>query len=171
MKALVLGLIAWALPFFAVAETAELVDASDPERIAAILQDEGFKAELTKGENDALIIRSGASGVDFQIAFMACGGETNVCEVLSFSAGFDFEYGKKPSDLSNWNQTKWTKAYLDAENDPFLEHNVNMLHGVSEANFRDTLNWYARELGRFVDFIGWNDPKSAPDIDPEIKPI
>ncbi len=171
MKPLLLGLTALTLPLLASAETDELVDASDAERIVSILQDEGFKAELTKGENDQLLIRSGASGVDFHISFTACGGAAKVCEVLSFSAGFDFEYGKKPSDLSNWNQNKWTKAYLDAENDPFLEHNVNMLHGVSEANFRDTLNWYARELGRFVDYIGWNDSKSAPDMDPDIKPI
>lgn len=171
MRSLWLGGAALALSFGADAAPTDLVDASAPERIVEIMQDEGFKAELSTDENEAVVIRSGASGVAFNVVFTACGGEEAVCEVLSFSAGFDFEYGKQASDISDWNQKKWTKAYLDEENDPFLEHNINMLHGVSEANFRDTLNWYARELGRFIDYIGWHDSKGAPDADPEIKPI
>jgi len=147
-------------PGFAQADNSNLVDATDPKRIASILQDEGYRGKVDIDDEGKISIRSAAHGADFQIYFQACAEENAACEVLAFSAGFDLEQAIDRSIIEEWNRTRWTKSYRDDEGDPFLEFNVNAVHGVSEANFRDTVNWYVRELSEFVDLIGWQDAKS-----------
>lgn len=147
------------------ADETKLVDASNPKQIAAIVQDEGFRGKVQVDEDGKVSIRSGAHGADFQIYFEACTGEASGCEILAFRAGFDLDRTTDAAIIRDWNRTRWTKSFRDEEGDPFLELNVNMVHGVSETNFRDTLNWYVRELGTFIDTIGWNDPS---DEDPDI---
>jgi len=153
------------------ADESKLVDASDPKRIATLLQDEGYKAKIDVDEDGKITINSAANGADFQIYFQACSNGATECEILAFSAGFDLNQAVNRSLISDWNRTRWSKSYRDDEGDPFLEFNVNAVHGVSEENFRDTLNWYTRELGEFVDLIGWNEPKQRESTGLSVEPI
>ncbi|MEO1303505.1 MAG: YbjN domain-containing protein [Pseudomonadota bacterium] len=145
------------------AETSTLVDASDAERIAGLMQDEGYRAKVEVDSDGDLSIVSGVGGVEFNVYFRACDDELLNCELLVFNSGFDLKNGSSEAKMTQWNQTQWTKAYLDREKDPFLELPVNMLYGISEENFRDTLNWFAGQVTKFADHIGWND---EPSVDP-----
>ena len=57
--------------------------------------------------------------------------------------------------MNAWNQSRYTKAYIDDENDPFIEFSINMLHGVTRENFVDTLGWFMLEVEEFENLIGW----------------
>lgn len=155
----------------ALAEPSDLVDASDPQRIAELMQEEGYRAKVDIDTDGELSISSGAGGVEFNLYFKACDDDFTNCELLVFSAGFDLLNGSTDAAMTAWNQTQWTKAYLDDEQDPFLELPINVIHGISEANFQDSLNWFAQELIDFADHIGWEDEPPAPALTGGTDPI
>lgn len=136
----------------------DLIDIdTKPERVVELVQEAGYRAKLHRMDDGQTYIDSSASGMEFQIYFDGCEDDYTECELLVFSAGFDFDQPQDENLASVWNQTKFTKAYLDDEGDPFLEFSVNILYGVTTANFEDTLVWYTSEMGEFMDHIGWND--------------
>ncbi|MEL7232221.1 MAG: YbjN domain-containing protein, partial [Pseudomonadota bacterium] len=75
-------------------------------------------------------------------------------------AGFDFADAQDESVAAEWNYNRFTKAYLDKEGDPFIQLPVNILHGITPANFEDTLVWFTNEMGAFMDHIGWYDQET-----------
>lgn len=141
---------------------ANLLDASDPESIADLMRTEGFKAELVTRQNGAVEIASESGGAQFWLYFQACEADFTGCEVITFSSGFDFETAQLPDVIGDWNMARYSKAYLDADGDPFVEFNVNMKHGVSPENFVDTLHWFTTEMDSFMDHIGWDSTLAEP---------
>lgn len=139
----------------------ELIDASDPAAVAALLAGHGFEAILSKQETGAVQIKSSAAGESFWLYFQACDEDFTGCEVITLSTGFDFETPQTEDIFADWNRQKISKAYLDEEGDPYVEFSINMLHGVSRENFIDTLNWFAMEMAAFMDQIGWSEEDSA----------
>lgn len=144
----------------------ELVDATDPEAVAALLASEGYQAVLSQQPEGTWQIQSAAAGTSFWLYFQACAPDHTGCEVISLVSGFDFDQPQVPGILGDWNRRKLSKAYLDDDGDPFVEFSVNMVHGISRDNFIDTLNWFAMEIVSFMDQIGWHqeDAESAQPI-------
>lgn len=143
-----------------------LVDATDPESIAALLREEGYKATLKHQESGAVEIQSSAHEASFWLYFQACTPEFTECEVITFSSGFDFETAQLPDIIGDWNVSRFSKAYLDKDGDPFVEFSINMKEGVSRENFLDTLSWFTTEMEAFIERIGWNN-----DIAGQTQPI
>ena len=50
---------------------------------------------------------------------------------------------------------RFTSVYLDDEQDPFLQMDMNIDGGVSEANFTDNLEIWRSSLSAFKDYIDW----------------
>lgn len=138
-----------------------LVDARDPAAIVELMQAGGYPAELNVQESGAVEIRSQANGANFWLYFQACDPDFTNCEIITFAAGFDFSSPQVPELLGDWNVTRYSKAYLDKDGDPFVEFSVNMVHGVSTRNFLNTLNWFTLEMKAFMSQIGWNDTDVA----------
>ncbi|MEQ8558990.1 MAG: YbjN domain-containing protein [Henriciella sp.] len=134
----------------------KLVDARDPEAIARILREQGYEAAIEKQENGAVEIQSKSGHANFWLYFHACTPHFTECEIITFSSGFDFETAQLPDIIGNWNATRFSKAYLDADGDPFVEFSVNMKDGVTRENFVDTLDWFTMEMSAFIERIGWN---------------
>ena len=134
----------------------QLVDATDPEAIAQLMRSAGYTAELRTQPTGAKEIESEAAGVNFWLYFQACNPDFTGCEVITFSAGFDFDTPQRPDILGDWNRTRYSKAYLDEDGDPFVEFSVNMVHGVSPENLLNTLNWFTLEMTAFMQQIGWH---------------
>ena len=143
-----------------------LVDAGDPGRIAAILREEGHEATLKRQDTGAMEIETSAGGTRFWLYFQACDDDFTGCEVITFASGFDFETAQLPDIIGDWNANRFSKAYLDADGDPFVEFSVNMKNGVSRENFIDTLSWFIMEMDAFIERIGWNS-----DIAGQAQPI
>ena len=141
---------------------AGLIDASDPKTIVRLLRQRGYAADLNVDQSGAVEIRTSHDSPNFWLFFEACAPDFTQCEVITLAAGFDFDAPQVPGLLGNWNEERFSKAYLDSEGDPFVEFTINMLHGVSPENFIDTLDWFGREITEFIDQIGWH----VEDVEP-----
>lgn len=137
-----------------VASTEGLVVASDPQGVLAALQAAGFAGTLgVDGANDPLI-SGDMEGTPYSIVFYGCQENAN-CQWLLFSAGFDLPSGASLDVVNQWNQTHLVgQAYLDAEQDPFLNYFVTTTGGLTPANFADAVDWWRVALGEFKTAIG-----------------
>ena len=130
-----------------------LVDASDADIIAALVQDEGYRAVTgTDGVGDPMITSS-TNGYDFDIFFYGCTDGEN-CRDVQFSVSFDVEDGMSLTRAQDFNlEKRWVKVYLDDESDPRLEMDANLYGGVSATNFKDTLDWWVIMMNDFIEYI------------------
>ena len=145
-------LLAGPLPALATVERAPvLVSITGSE-----LQDMGYKADLGTDSVGDPLLTSAADGAEFQIFFFEC--DTSVpkeCGSLMFRAGYDLPNGIALETVNAWNvESRLGRAWVDEDGDPFLEMNVNVMHGVTPENLRDTIDWWIVSLTAFHERIG-----------------
>jgi hypothetical protein len=146
--------IALALVLSAPAALSQTVDASDPERLAKLLRDEGYRAKVGKDEVGDPKISSSSQGVDWAIYFYDCVDDQ--CKSIQYSIGFDTQNGVSLELMNSWNRAnRYAKAHVDDEGDPFLKYDVDLDGGVTPANFVDTLKLWESLLGDFIHHINW----------------
>lgn len=134
---------------------AQLVDASDPDRLVAIIQALGYRARLDTDRIGDPMIASSVGGTDFNIYFFGC-KDGGGCKSLLFKVGYDLDSGSTLEVVNAWNETSlFGRAYRDEDDDPWLELAVNMDGGVSLFNFQDTFDWWEVVLAEFEDHIGF----------------
>jgi hypothetical protein len=134
-----------------------LVSAENPAELATIIQDFGFQARLEKDNVGDPVIRSSSSGVEFSIYFYDCKSNKR-CKSLHFTAGYDLADGTTLEAMQQWNADKrFASAYVDDENDPFLQMDVNTEGGITQENFEKTLDLWQSLKGEFEDYIDFHD--------------
>lgn len=150
-KSLFVGLALSLMPLTVGAQA--LVDATDVDVLAALVQSEGYKAQVgTDGVGDPMI-SSSANGYDFDVFFYGCTDGAN-CRDLTFSVTFDVADGMSLTKVQDFNREKrWIKIYLDDESDPIVEMDYNIYGGVSPENFTDTLDWWVLMMNEFIEYI------------------
>ncbi len=152
-KSLVAGAMLALTPVAANAQA--LVDAKDPEVIASLIQDLGFKAEITTDNVGDPLIKSRSGGYNFNVFFYGCTDGAN-CRSIQFSASFDMDDGMSLTRAQDFNRDKrWIKVYLNNESDPLVEMDYNMYGGVSVENFNDTFDWWTVMMDQFIEYIGF----------------
>jgi hypothetical protein len=132
------------------------VVAENPEAIADLLKDIGYRAELTKDDTGDPKIESAAAGASFSIYFYGC-TDGRDCSSIQFSSGFDLDNALNLSSVNDWNTRKrYGKVYVDDEGDPYIEFDINLAGGgISEDAFRDSLDSWERLLADFQQHIDW----------------
>ena len=130
-----------------------LVDATDVDIIANLIQDEGYRAVVgVDGVGDPMITSS-ANGYEFDVFFYGCTDGEN-CRDIQFSVSFDMEDGMSLTRAQDFNlEQRWAKVYLNEESDPRLEMDANLYGGVSATNFNDTLDWWVIVMNDFIEYI------------------
>jgi Putative bacterial sensory transduction regulator len=132
-----------------------MVDATSPQVIANLMQQAGYRAVVTTDNVGDPKIESSAAGADFSIYFYGCENARN-CLSIQFSSGYDMPNGVSLQTVNDWNATKrFSFAYLDNENDPFLSYDVNLYGGVTEQNFLESLALWDTILADFHTHIDW----------------
>lgn len=133
---------------------AQKVDSSEPAKIAAILQDLGYRAKLETTTGNTPRIESSSGGKFFYIYFVGCKDGAN-CKAINFSTYWIFEKKISLERINAWNLEKFVgKAFLDKDRDVFLQFFVNLdKGGVDRKNFEDTVEWWQLALGQFGKFI------------------
>jgi hypothetical protein len=131
------------------------VTARDPQSVVDALLELGFRASLTEDSYGDPLIESSAEGVDFNVLFYGC--EDNVeCSVIQFRAGFDLEGGTTLEAINEWNAGRiFGKAFLDEENDPFVEMALEMRAPMPLESFEANHEWWRTVLVGFQRHIGW----------------
>ena len=145
-----------ALLAFASPASAQLVRAQDPQSLVRALQGAGYTARLGTDKVGDPMITSGASGTTFQIFFYNC-TEHLECATVQFHSGYDLSTAPDLTQINDWNRRKrFGRAYLDAENDPILEMDVDLDDGgLSPALFIDNIEFWTTILGEFERHIGY----------------
>jgi hypothetical protein len=139
----------------AAALTGGLVDAGAPQVIVSLMQQAGYRAVLTETNDGDPSIESSAAGANFYIYFYGCQNGQN-CLSLQFESGYDLPDGASLGLINDWNSTKrFAYSYLDNENDPYLNMDLNMSYGISEQNFLDWLSLWDTQMADFHSHINW----------------
>jgi hypothetical protein len=101
------------------------------------------------------MIESSVGGTDITILFFGCEDNAN-CKSLLFKVGYDLEDGTTLQVVNAWNaENLFGRAYLDEEQDPWIEMPVNLFEGVTRENFEDTFDWWDVVVGQFEDHINF----------------
>lgn len=147
--------VAMALAQSSIAE--ELVDATNPERMVSVIQELGYRAKLDVDNIGDPIIHSSVGGTDFSLQFFGCTEDNNdQCKLLLFKVGYDLSEGMNLKAVNSWNQEAlFGRAYLDDEDDPWFELEVNMYGGVSRQNFEFTFNRWEVTVASFEEHIDY----------------
>ena len=146
--ALILGLAAPA--------HAQMVRAQDPQTLVAALQNAGYRATLGTDRVGDPMITSAVGGTNFEIFFYNC-TDHKACATIQFHSGYDLTNPVTLDRINEWNRTKrFGRAFLDKENDPILEMDVDLDDGgLSRALFIDNLEFWSSILGEFERHIGF----------------
>jgi hypothetical protein len=131
------------------AEAEELIDATDPMRVLTIAQKYGEAALTTDGMGDPLI-KGTLGGWDYLLYFYDC-TDNRDCQTVMFQAAWDTDEVTEAM-LAEWNrEERFGKAFLDKDERPTVEMNVNLHGGVAPANLDDTFDWWRVVVERFVE--------------------
>jgi len=143
----------WALP-----AQAQMVRAQDPDSVVQALQDAGYAARLGVDKVGDPMITSGVSGTTFQVFFYNCTDNRN-CATVQFHSGYDLQSSIGLERINEWNRSqRFGRAYLDAEDDPILEMDVDLDDGgLSPLLFIDNVEFWASVLTKFEQHIGFRN--------------
>src|SRR5690606_24413075 len=134
---------------------AENVDATDPAKLVSIVQSLGYRATLDRDNIGDPMIRSSASGTDFIVYFYGC-NDGAACKSLLFKVGYDLAEGTTLEAINEWNkQALFGRAYLDEEDDPWLEMSVSLDGGITRESFADDFDWWEGVLVGSEKHIGY----------------
>jgi Putative bacterial sensory transduction regulator len=140
----------------AIAEEASIT-ASKPRLIARTMSDEGYKAKLETLESDnSPVIRSKSSGTNWSLYFYGCDKDGEGCTTIQFHVSYNMTDGMSAESVNSWNRNKrFGKVYLDDEQDPAMEWDVNLDFGVTPKNLLDSVDWWVLTMGNFEEYIEW----------------
>jgi hypothetical protein len=135
---------------------AGLVKAQDPQSLVRALQNGGYQAKLGVDKVGDPMITSGYSGTTFQIFFYNCTNHVG-CATVQFHSGYDFTTPLPLETINEWNRSeRFGRAYLDKENDPILEMDLDLDDGgLSPLLFIDNVEFWTSVLGKFEKHIGY----------------
>lgn len=137
---------------------AQISESSSPEDVAAVMEDYGLDVEIEYLDDaEGPVISSNTDNFMFLVTFEACDPDGTGCELLVFRCGFSFEEGDGPDleTLNDWNSEAWGKASMDESGNPWVVLEVNVVGGVTDENFMDTLTWWENMMIEFADHIGY----------------
>lgn len=140
----------------ALALAAAPLEIAKPEQLVETMQEAGFRAELTEDDVGDPMIKSNANGASFIILFYGCEDHKN-CTDLQFYAGYSMEEPVGMEVPNKFNQQyRFTRAYLDEENDPVIEMDIIGGDGkVDEDQFKRALDLWSDLMGAYQAEIGF----------------
>lgn len=134
---------------------------ADPELIAEVMQKAGYRTEVIGKQGEERYIRSGVGGHTFGVIMFGCDDTGEACKTIQLYAGFATD---DPPSLELMNayaaQKRWGRVYLDDEDDPVIEMDIDLEDGgVSEELFLDNLEYWEVVINQFATFT---DTKEIP---------
>jgi hypothetical protein len=147
-------LLGTAALFAATPAHAELINATNPAAIKAIVESQGWPATLIAKAGDDPYIESNRDGLKFLVLFMNC-DENKKCKTLQYYMGFSDAKEVSLDKLNKWNKNKrFARAYKDDEGDPVLEMDVDLdFAGIPRENIGESFNTWASLMDSFREYV------------------
>jgi hypothetical protein len=148
-SALMAGTLAIALT--AAAEAQNTLTGADTAQILDVARSYGSATLTTQGNGDPQIDGT-IDGLRYQIYFRNCTNNKN-CEDLNFFLGF---LDLKPSlEVINDYNKRFSRAYLDPENDACVEMDIDLVEGVSAEYLESQLAVWHMVVTQFSQHVGY----------------
>ncbi|SNS45031.1 YbjN domain-containing protein [Sphingopyxis indica] len=143
-----------ALALAAAPASAQLVSASDPQAIKAIVESHGWPATLVQKDGEDPYIESNRNGLKFLVLFMNCTEGKN-CRTLQYYMGFSDAKDTPLEKLNQWNREKrFARAYRDEAGDPVLEMDIDVdFAGIPKENISETFNTWASLMDAYHEYL------------------
>ncbi|MFC3174338.1 YbjN domain-containing protein [Novosphingobium bradum] len=153
LKKLVLS-AALAASMIGTSARADEVRSDDPASLVRVMQNMGYRAELTKDNSGDPMIRSTASGSDFAILFYGCKSNRN-CTTVQFFAGFKDPDNGSLSAINKWNNdNRFGRAYQAESGSARIEYDLDLdMGGMSAALFQDNLEVFISLVDRYRKYV------------------
>lgn len=153
-----------ALAAFAVSAQAQErptpVDLTDPAKVAKLVQELGYKAELKARDDGEPYINSAANGSNFSIEFYGCEKAVK-CTSIQFYSWYKKEPWYSVALTDKWNAEKrFIKAAIDKDGDFATYMDITALGGTRES-FADSLDWWTVMTNDLFEFFDEEDPAKA----------
>lgn len=133
----------------------DLVMATAPEPIAAIMQDAGLQAQVDKDPTGDPIINSSVAGANFNVFFYGCTSGAN-CTSVQFNACFKLTTPTAMDVVNKWNSDmRYGKAHLDDKGNTCLKQDIDMSAGIAPDTLKSALSTWSQILGKFTTTIGY----------------
>ncbi len=133
----------------ATSEAQVYADISGPE-LQNLLQDLGYRAELTEDAVGDPKIRTSMNGFTVNIFTYNC--TYGSCKNIQFRIGLDLTNGTSLERVNEYNRTEiYGQAWMDDENDPWLDMLHNVADGVTDENLAYTIERFERAIQTFAD--------------------
>ncbi len=131
------------------AEAPVYSEISGPE-LQSILQDLGYRAELGEDSVGDPKIRTSMNGFTVNIYTYNC--NSGHCQNIQFRVGLDLRDGTTLERVNEYNSTKiYGTAWMDDENDPWLDLLHNVADGVTAENLKYTVERFEQATQTFAD--------------------
>lgn len=134
---------------------AQVIEGSSPKNIASLAKTLGYDVRYGLDSENQPKIAGRISRSDFHILFYECILGEN-CAAIQFHASY------VPSDtislerLNTFNsEQRYGKAFRAEGGEIVLKYDINLDGGITEENFEDTLDIWAKTLNAFEKHIGW----------------
>jgi hypothetical protein len=138
------------------APAAAVITGSSFDAIIAALEENGLSGALSKDSDGDPLIESTDDEAPFSLRFYGCTNGKD-CEYVQFASGWHLADGVAVETIEEWNEDRvWGRAYLDSDNDPWIDLAVNLKGGVSAENFSDTVAWWVAVMADFENHIGYS---------------
>jgi len=135
---------------------AGLICATDPQGVAKIMTDEGFRAKIDVDKGGDPLISSAAAGYDFDVFFYGC-TDHKACDSLQFRATFERGASSDVVLMNRWNaETRFGQMSVNDKGIISLSYDVSTIGGLNKRNFADVLSWWSTILGQAGKFFSAN---------------
>jgi hypothetical protein len=128
------------------------ITGSDADAIVKIVLGFG-EARLDKDRSGDPIIRARSNGSSWNMLFHGCEKGT-ACKSVELHYGIAVDQKPAADRINTWNRTtRWSKAYLDKDNDPNISVDISLLDGIDEAYLKAALKRWVDNIGEFKSTI------------------
>ncbi|MGY6534842.1 MAG: YbjN domain-containing protein [Pararhodobacter sp.] len=142
------------------AQLGGMITGTDIDRVAELAARYGPAERRHDDTGDGPWIRAEIDSVVYTITFLNCTDNEN-CTSLQLRAWWESAGAHTIEAMNHWNrERRFSKAYLDINNNATVEFDVNLAGGITAVNFDDTLQWWQVVLQEFRETVidaGWAD--------------
>jgi hypothetical protein len=124
------------------------------EELVTWLKDGGYSAIIQNEDDGSRSIYSSTNNQNFHIYVYDC--KDDRCASIQFSSGFDTKGTFNTKKMNDWvRDNRWTRAYVDKSNDPWVEFDVDLAPGGTYEMLDDEFGIWRDSLKHFRKYIGW----------------
>lgn len=149
-----LAILSAGLIALAASTSAQAQIIADPQIIANVMRDAGYRADVEALSDGEPYIQSSSGGYPFRVFFYGCDDNHGNCKTVQLFAGFVTDNSPTFEEMNAYaRDNRFGRIYIDIEDDPVIEMDIDLEDGGMSAElFTDNLEYWEYIMGQFAQF-------------------